>query len=229
MTQESHKSNIVLIIIAIIGVMGTIIGATITVNGNYNVEKLRQETELTRIALVAIATQGGATQMVLLNTVNAPTQQPAPTQPPAPTYTPYPTLTVEPTAISTIIPTIDTRPTDTPPGTVLQIGQTWRTKGFSIQLKNLTFAFGDEADLEFTLTNNTGHTLFFHFSNDTHVTMKDDLGHIYNWATPYEYDIILENGSSEYLRLYKGGNFSGIQYLITTVDLPGLIYAQWKN
>ena len=87
MTQEPHKSNIVLIIIAIIGVVGTIIGATITVIGNYNVEKLRQETELTRIALVSIATQGGATQMVLQSTVNAPIQPPPFTPTPYPTYT----------------------------------------------------------------------------------------------------------------------------------------------
>ena len=67
MTQEPNKSNIILIIIAIIGVCGTVIGATITVMGNINVEKIRQETELTRIALPSIATQ-----MVLQSTVNAP-------------------------------------------------------------------------------------------------------------------------------------------------------------
>ena len=77
MTQEPHKGNIVLILIAVIGVIGTVTGAIITVNGNYKVEKLRQETELTRIALVSIATQGGATQMVLQNIVNAPTEMPS--------------------------------------------------------------------------------------------------------------------------------------------------------
>lgn len=87
MTQEPHKSNIVLIVIAIIGVVGTIIGATITVIGNYSVEKLHQETELTRIALVSIATQGGATPMVLQSTVNAPTQPHPVTPTPDLTYT----------------------------------------------------------------------------------------------------------------------------------------------
>jgi len=53
MTQEPHKNNSTLIGIAIIGVIGTVIGAIITVMGNYNVEKLRQETELTRIALAS--------------------------------------------------------------------------------------------------------------------------------------------------------------------------------
>ena len=58
MTQEPQKSNTVLIFIAIIGVVGTIAGATIVAIGNYNVEKFRQQAELTRIALVYIATQG---------------------------------------------------------------------------------------------------------------------------------------------------------------------------
>lgn len=66
MTQEPNKSNMILIIIAIIGVCGTIIGATINVMGNINVEKIRQETELTRIALPSIATQ-----LVLQSTANA--------------------------------------------------------------------------------------------------------------------------------------------------------------
>jgi hypothetical protein len=53
MAQESQKNNSVLIIIAIFGVVGTVIAATITVTGNYTVEKMRQEAELTRIALVS--------------------------------------------------------------------------------------------------------------------------------------------------------------------------------
>jgi type II secretory pathway pseudopilin PulG len=101
MNQEPHKSNIVLIAIAIIGVIGTVTGAIITVNGNYKVEKLRQETELTRIALVSIATQGGATQAVLESTINAPTKPPASTYTPLPTYTPFPS----PTATATIAKT----------------------------------------------------------------------------------------------------------------------------
>jgi len=102
MTQEPHKSNIVLIVIAIIGVIGTVIGATITVIGNYNIEKLRQETELTRIALVTIATQGGATQVSMASTISAPTDTPYPT------YAPLPTLSPSSTPAPTIPPTSST-------------------------------------------------------------------------------------------------------------------------
>ena len=53
MTQEPKKDNTVLIVVAIIGVVGTIIAATIGAVTTYNVEKIRQETELTRIAMVS--------------------------------------------------------------------------------------------------------------------------------------------------------------------------------
>lgn len=98
MTQEPQKNNSILIVIAIIGVVGTIVASTIGAMASYNIEKERQGFELTRIALVSIATQGGATQMVLESTVNAPTELPAPTYTPPPTYTPFPTLPPTPTA-----------------------------------------------------------------------------------------------------------------------------------
>ncbi len=226
MSQEPHKNNVVLIVIAIIGVIGTIIAAVITVMGNYNVEKLRQETELTRIALVSMPTQDVATQVIIQNTENLPTE------PPAPTYTPNPTQTpqiIEPSIEPSAIPTVDTRVNDTPPDAVLQIGETWTAGGFGVQLRSLTFSFGDEADLQFTFTNNTGRTIFFHLSRDAHIIMKDNNEKIYIWATPYEDDYILENGQYLDVPVYKGGNFSGIQYLIITVDIPNLIRAQWKS
>ncbi|HMS00807.1 MAG TPA: hypothetical protein PKE62_16270 [Anaerolineales bacterium] len=103
MTQEPQKSNTVLIVIAVIGVVGTIVATTIGVLGNYNVEKFRQEAELTKIALVSIATQGGATQVSLASTISAPTSTPYPTNELQPTYTPYPTYT--PVPLPTISPT----------------------------------------------------------------------------------------------------------------------------
>ncbi len=98
MSQETQKNNTVLIIVAVIGVVGTIVASVIGAIGNYNTEKFRQETELTRIALVSIATQGGATQMVMQSTIDAPTQTPLPTL----TFTPPPTNTTVPSPTATI-------------------------------------------------------------------------------------------------------------------------------
>lgn len=227
MTQEPQKSNSALIVIALIGLIGTIIAAVITVIGSYNVEKLRQEAELTKIALASIPTQSNTPQIVIQNTESPTDVALTITETPIPTQTPKiePTPSTEPSPI----PTIDTRPTDTPPDTVLQIGETWVTAGLSVQLRSLTFSFGNEADLQFTFANNTGHTLFFHLSRDSHITVKDNNGKVYTWATPYEDDFILENGQYLDVPVYKGGNFSGIQYLIITVDIPNLIRAQWKS
>ncbi len=54
MPPKQQKSNVVLVV-AIVGVIGTVIATTITAFGNYNVEKMRQEAELTRIAIVSSA------------------------------------------------------------------------------------------------------------------------------------------------------------------------------
>ena len=84
MTQKPRKKSIdVLIIISIIGFIGTVI----TVIGNYNVEKLRQETELTRIALVSIATQGEAIDTAVPYITYTPYQTPFVTETPIPTFT----------------------------------------------------------------------------------------------------------------------------------------------
>lgn len=106
MTQEPHKSNIVLIVIAIIGVLGTAIGAIITVIGNYNVEKFRAESELTRIALVSMVTQGVGTQVSMASTISAPTNKLLPTNTLLPTNSPLPT--------NTSLPTKTPYPTNTP-------------------------------------------------------------------------------------------------------------------
>lgn len=96
MSKEHTKSNSGVILIAVIGAVSTICAASIGALTTYNVEKMRQESELTRIALVSIATQGGATQVSMANTILAPTDTPYPTQTLQPTFTPYPTYTPAP-------------------------------------------------------------------------------------------------------------------------------------
>src|SRR5258705_5237820 len=62
MTQETQKSNNVLIVVAIIGVIGTIATAAIAAFASYNTTKMAQDIELTRIALASTQQQGGITQ-----------------------------------------------------------------------------------------------------------------------------------------------------------------------
>ena len=197
----------------------------------------------------AIRNQEAAIQIVRVIS-GEPTTAPVITVPstytPLPTYTPYPTYTPHPTKeiivptpvvqIITATPLPTDRPlaptsvpsSDTPPGTILPVGQTWTAKGISARLAKVTFAFGNEADLVFEITNMSGKTLFFHFNENTHVTMQDDRGKSYSWGNTYEQDVILEDGRTYSERVFKGGNFSGAKYFIITLDLPGIIYAQWR-
>ena len=68
MAQES-KNNSTGIVIATIGVVGAIIAAIITTTGNYKVEKMRQEVELTKIALSVESTEA-----ILQNTTGTSTE-----------------------------------------------------------------------------------------------------------------------------------------------------------
>ncbi len=96
MHQDTQKNSTTLIVVALIGVVGTIVAAIIVANSNYKIEKLRQESELTRIALVSIATQGGTTQVSMASTISATTNTPFPINELQPTDTPYPTYTAAP-------------------------------------------------------------------------------------------------------------------------------------
>lgn len=75
MSQESPKSN-VLIVVAVLGAISTIVASAIGAISNYNTEKLRQDSEMTKIAVIAVATQGGLTQQAMVKTVNAPAIEP---------------------------------------------------------------------------------------------------------------------------------------------------------
>lgn len=143
-----------------------------------------------------------------------------------PTLTPMPTDTPIPPT-STPLPT-PTLPSDTPPGTVLSVGETWITRGFKARLDRVEFEYGNIAELYFTLMNTTGRTLFFYFNPKEHVTMQDDLGRFFTWRHPYDNDIILENGDSSTFQIFKGEDFSGSSYFIITLNIPDLIYAQWR-
>ncbi len=93
----AHESkNNTGIIIAIITVVGAIFAAIITVSGNYNVEKMRQDVELTKIALSI-----HSTQMVLQTTVSPPIEIILPTMTSAPIVVPQATSTSQVTTSNT--------------------------------------------------------------------------------------------------------------------------------
>jgi hypothetical protein len=145
MSQESPKNNTTLIVIAIIGVLGTIIGAIITVIGNYNVEKLHQETELTRVALAFDLTRsvipqntpnthiGDVTPVVTSSATSF-----SPTiDLPAPTYTPYPTLI--PVVITATSEPMVSSSANTSPDSILEVGQSWQQDDLLLTLSAVNY------------------------------------------------------------------------------------------
>jgi hypothetical protein len=108
MSKEPAKGNSAVIIVAIVGALSTILAASIGAITTYNVEKMRQEAELTQIALISKSTQSGATQAILQTTVNAPTPSP------------YPTYTLQPTTEKvTVVTATQQPPTNTPSEPIL--------------------------------------------------------------------------------------------------------------
>lgn len=145
------------------------------------------------------------------------------------TYTPEtkpPTYTNTPTTQPTVI--VQSTPTDTPPDTVLQVGETWISKGLYVKLDYIQFAFGDQADMSFTFTNKTDRAINLYFNHDTHVTMKDDKGNVYTWDYLYEENASINPGSWWNDRVLKGGDLSRASYFIIQLEIPGIISAQWK-
>ena len=82
MAQEPQKGNSIGIIIAVITAIGVVTAALIAANGNNNVEKMRQQAELTQIALISQLTQAasqGAVNVPTVSVTSTTIASPAPT------------------------------------------------------------------------------------------------------------------------------------------------------
>lgn len=222
--QSSSKTSIV---VALITAIGSIAAALIA--GYYLLQNttLQKTLDLTMTAYVKEQAETSAAQQVL----NEPssigdTPYSVPTTPPVeieqpPTETPKPIV---------ILPTDTLMPVqiNTNPNSTLSVGETWSTSGLDVLLQNVDFRFSDEMDIDFVFINNTGKTLFFNFNESTNVTLTDNNGNIYTWDNVYKQDVVLENGDTYTEQVFKGGNFSGAQYFIIELNIPGVITARWR-
>jgi hypothetical protein len=149
------------------------------------------------------------------------------------TDTTEPTNTIQPThtpsstneAIPLVTP--ENRLSNTPVGSVLRVGEAWTLDGLSVHLERIDFSMG-YASIYFSFHNTTGRTLFFHMNENLNVTMEDDQGRFYTWSHAYKQDVTLEQGRTYNERVFKDGPFTGANYFIISLDLPGIIYAQWR-
>lgn len=212
--QSSSKTPVVVAIItAIGGILAALIGGYFLMQNTI----LQKTLDLTMTAYVN-------EQNVSSNITDTP--HPSSTTPPItvqqPSDTPQPIII--PT--DTLVP--QNVSIDTDPNIILPVGETWTTNGLSVQLSSIDFRFSDVMDINFIFINNTGKTLFFNFNESTNVTLKDDKGNIYTWNNIYQQDVVLENKDTYTEQVYKGGNFSGAQYFIIELNIPGVITAKWR-
>ena len=102
-----------------------------------------------------------------------PTDTPIPPSPtPAPSATPSPTLTPLPTATSTPLP--PTEPPDTPPGSMLEVGDSWRQNGVRLKLKETNLSPKCVSFL-FDFYNDTDHQMVVKIDPDA-FSVQDNRG-----------------------------------------------------
>lgn len=228
-------------IFAVIAAIITVIGISMNLKTEISATQTAEAVRETKMAVV------GEMKVQSTDTPRPAAEAPKTEPTPLPTYTPYPTYTQppsgggqvappEPTATTAAKPPVtepeqpivQQQPTDTPPGTVLQVGETWISNGLYVQLKDIEFLFGDEADLQFYFTNQTNRTINLSINHDVHVTMRDDKGNLYTWASPYQKEASINPGQTWFDEVYKGGKISQAGYFIIELNIPGVIQATWK-
>jgi hypothetical protein len=193
--EKSPFLGVILTILAIIGAVATVFSCVITLLAFVNPKQLEIRIKQiyplstpTPIVIVETAPTPTAPATYTPYPTNTPypTYTPlptfikipvAPTPTPYPTYTPFPTLTdtpIPPTqtpfiiiATATPVPT-STAPENTPPGTVLATGETWKQDGLYLTLDKvelgLTYYNAGTVEPEFVVENRTGEVINFEFN-----------------------------------------------------------------
>ena len=165
-----------------------------------------------------------------LGPTNTPGPSPTPTHIPIPAETPILTSAPAPTLTPTPIP-------DTPEGTILEIGETWRTGGVLLTLKNATLgagAFGPTLSLKFLVINETPHLITFSYHQENDISVVDNLGHVYTvFYGPAKHvggDAILQRGDSCEIGETWGGPFTdpGVTEIIVTASFSRIKNAKWR-
>jgi hypothetical protein len=173
----------------------------------------------------------------------------SPTPPPPPTGTPIPptaTHTPQPTQtpwiiIATPIPTpVPTEPENTPPGTILEVGETWKQDGLHLTLRKLEMTGGGIVNTWFVAENKAGQVLNFKF-NTKDVVVTDNNGVVF--GKHYEKSCTqshrLEKGESRDIKecynwtgFRHGGDYFDpeVTYLVVTISNFGRIgEAKWRT
>jgi len=126
--------------------------------------------------------------------IPASTFTPFPTSTPYPTYTPNPTHTPYPTpggtsAMQDRTPTVKVTPVpevqDTPAGSMLKMGEWWKTNGVWLRLNNIEYETPGWIRVYLQVWNKTGQQIIFGWAAPNNFTLTDNTGHRYEVQWQY--------------------------------------------
>lgn len=118
----------------------------------------------------------------------------------------------------------------TPSETLLRVGDTkTSSKGISVQLTQIEFPAPNEIHLHFTFTNKSAKVMKIALDHNRDVSLTDDLGNAYSWATTFNWEVSIYPGTSRNDEVKRRGDVSQASYFIVKLDIPGIISAQWRN
>lgn len=169
-----NPSARVYIAAALIGAVAIILAAWIGRSSGVSVGReqalataeVKQLTDITQVAVTQIVvTQIAVTQVAVTQIVA--------TSPPAPTPEP---IVVVATPTSAPMPSATPEPNNTPAGSVLGEGDTWKQDGAELTLVKVDFG-AKQTNIAWRFKNNTGGPLLVQYSGDN-FTVKDNLGHV---------------------------------------------------
>ncbi len=212
--------------VAIIGVIVTalagIITAVITISGPLLDKRIAIQATQTREAVLA------SPPRVVVVAMDTPSPAPAIVDS-SPTAAPAVTLPPQSPA-GQQAGNGQSKASSTPAGTLLRVGESATApNGISVTLTKVEFPAGNEVHLHFTFTNPSAKVMNISLDHNRDVTLTDDKGNVYTWATAFTWAVSISPGTSRNDEVKRRGDVSRAGYFIVKLNIPGLLSAQWKN
>jgi hypothetical protein len=194
-----------------------------------------------RIGLELVSTKGK--DLICPGQEKEENNESSPSPTPLPTYTQYPTpvpdTPIVKTATATPLPT-PTEPTNTAPGTILEVGEWWKENGVWVQVNEIQLHDYGAIKVFMTVMNRTENKLLIDWAQDINFSLIDNTGHRYSDSSQTRegktgIDVNEKKGIYEYsdwsAAEYRDDHFfnSDVTELIFTVtEFSRISRAQWR-
>lgn len=120
--------------------------------------------------------------------------------------------------------------TPTQADTMLKVGEKWVVgNGLTVQLTDIEFPTGNEIHLHYTFFNTSDRVINVKLNHNRDVTVTDDKGNVYKWATDFTWEVSIAPGTDRKDEIKLRGNTNKASYFIIKLDLPEMGSATWKK